>query len=353
MDQPALTADERKSILKSLSETLRTSDSERVVLIGDVMLDRYHHGFANNLNNTAPVPVIKIMRTEENAGAAAHIAQSLTSLGISVDFHAAIGSDREGNVIIEKLSNLGIKTTGLKEIQNHSTMVKIRYFASRESLLDRPQILLQADIGDSHGIPEEISRSISANAVADIKGSSALVISDYDRGVINRDVAESLINEAKKHKVPIIMDPKLTGLDRCGGSTIVIFERRGLDLLRRRMGQETSRDAAMTLVQEYDWGAILVLGGNAGVTLYHSDGREVSTQTSVTNPRQQIGLHDAAASAIAFALGCGHDLVESSILASAACDCILASQDGQSILSREDLTLRIDEISWQMQISDR
>ena len=231
-------------------------------------------------------------------------------------------------------------------------MVKTRYFGSRESLLDRPQIMLQTDIEDPEGIPDNISSRIRNDAIKNVKGSTAIVISDYDKGVISKESARSLIEEAAKHNIPVVMDPKLTGLDRSGGATIVIFERRGLDLLRRRLGKKMLAMQPWSLSRNMV-GGYSCTGGNTGVTLYHSDGNIVYTPSSIVNPRQQIGLHDAAASAISFALGNGHNLVESSILASAACDCILESKHGDSILTRESLMLRIDEISWTMQISDR
>ena len=353
VDRQGLSEKEWKEALKRLSNTLQSSEREKVILVGDVMLDRYHHGFSNNLNSTAPVPVLKITRTEENAGAAAHIAQSLASLGISVGLHAVIGSDSEGMAIRDSLEDLGVEISGLEIIEDHSTLVKTRYFASRESLLDRPQIMLQADREDSEGIPDSISNTICSKALKAMKGSISLVISDYDKGVVTRESARKLIDEANRQEIPVIMDPKLTGLDRSGDSTIVIFERRGLDLLRRRMGHDDATSATEALMNEYRWGAVLVLGGNAGVTLFHSDGRQVFSPTSIINPRQQVGLHDAAASALSFALGNGHDLIDASILAGAACDCILASPHGESVLTREALTLRVDEILWQMKISDR
>ena len=73
---------ERVNRLKNLRTLLDSMESSRVTLIGDVMLDRYHHGYANNLNSTAPVPVLKITSSEESPGAAAHIARGLHSLGL-------------------------------------------------------------------------------------------------------------------------------------------------------------------------------------------------------------------------------------------------------------------------------
>ena len=213
MDSKGISEKERKEALKRLSNTLQSTEREKVILVGDVMLDRYHHGFANNLNSTAPVPVLKITKTEENAGAAAHIAQSLASLGISVGLHAVIGSDREGTTIRENLESLGVETSGLEIIDNHSTLVKTRFFASRESLLDRPQIMLQADREDSNGISGLVSDKICSKALKAMDGSISLVISDYDKGVVTRENARALIDEANRLKIPVIMDPKLTGLD--------------------------------------------------------------------------------------------------------------------------------------------
>ena len=95
---------DRASVLARLVEMLDSMGESKVTLIGDVMLDRFHHGYANNLDSTAPVPVLKIMRTEETPGAAAHIAMGLRSLGMQVSLHCCVGDDREGRTIITKLS---------------------------------------------------------------------------------------------------------------------------------------------------------------------------------------------------------------------------------------------------------
>ena len=99
---------DRASVLSRLSDMLDSMGESKVTLIGDVMLDRFHHGYANNLDSTAPVPVLKIMRTEETPGAAAHIALGLRSLGMQVSLHCCVGDDREGRTIVTKLSEHGI-----------------------------------------------------------------------------------------------------------------------------------------------------------------------------------------------------------------------------------------------------
>ena len=90
---------ERKKILKDLRKLLDKIESSKVTLIGDIMLDRYHHGYSNRLISTAPVPVLKILRSEESPGAAAHIARGLSSLGLDVSVFSCVGDDREGDFI--------------------------------------------------------------------------------------------------------------------------------------------------------------------------------------------------------------------------------------------------------------
>ena len=89
----------RTEALLRLRSTLDEMKGSQVTLLGDVMLDRYHHGYANNLNSIAPVPVLKIFQTDESPGAAAHIARGLNSIGLDVDFHTYVGDDREGETI--------------------------------------------------------------------------------------------------------------------------------------------------------------------------------------------------------------------------------------------------------------
>ena len=99
----------RQEALSRLISLLESIDGSKVTLIGDTMLDRYHHGFANNLNSTAPVPVLKILDSEESPGASAHIAIGLTSFGMDVSFHTAIGDDAEASSIITQSNIPGFR----------------------------------------------------------------------------------------------------------------------------------------------------------------------------------------------------------------------------------------------------
>ena len=342
----------REDSLTRLISLLESIGGSKVTLIGDTMLDRYHHGFANNLNSTAPVPVLKIIDSDESPGASAHIAIGLTSFGMNVSFHTAVGDDDEASSITTSLKSKDIRIENVIRVKDRPTLTKIRFFASRESLLDRRQILLQADRGPNENLDESVSSSLTGTALKNIPDSCALVISDYDKGVVTKDGAQTLIKAAKNLEIPAIVDPKLTGLEKSRGATVVIFEKRGMSLLARRIGLNDD-DAAKHLLEEYSWKGILVLGGIHGMYLHQIDQESIFMPCMAPTAEQQIGMHDAAAASLAAALGSGLSLYDAALLASAACDCVLSASSGRDYIDRATLGLWLEELSWQMRISDR
>ena len=346
-------ANERKKILKELRSLLDEMESSKVTLIGDIMLDRYHHGYSNRLISTAPVPVLKILRSEESPGAAAHIARGLNSLGLNVSIFSSVGDDREGDFIKSKFLSDGISIDGIETVENRQTLTKIRFFGSRQSLLEKTQILLQADREALEDLDIQVSNRLVEKTLESIPDSCALVISDYDKGVLTDEGAQKLIDCARKFSIPSIVDPKLTGLERSRGATVVLFEIRGLDLLRRRLMLESAEEAAFSLIKTYDWESMIVLGGIDGVTLYEANGDIDFIPCSAPSPSQQIGLHDAAATALAAALGNNFSMSSAVVLAAAACECLLSAEASHEFVNRRTLVLWLDELSWQLQISDR
>jgi bifunctional ADP-heptose synthase (sugar kinase/adenylyltransferase) len=112
-------------------------------------------------------------------------------------------------------------------------------------------------------------------------------------------------------------------------------------------------DAAKSLIEEYGWAAMLVLGGIHGVTLYQAGMEPMHIPCAAPAPVQQIGLHDAAATALATALGNGLSITDAAALAAAACECVLAAEASHEFVNRTTLGLWLDELAWQLRISDR
>ena len=325
-----------------------------VVLIGDVMLDCYIHGYADNLNSRAPVPVLKESFREQDVGAAAHVARGLRSLGLKPYLFGVIGDDDAGGSILDALSEEQVDTDGIVVLEGRTTTVKTRMLASRQSLVADEQLMLRWDIEDDSPLPVDALTHMVDQAIARLPGAAAVILSDYGLGVITDEGASRLIDAAKEHNVPVIADPKLTGFHRTRDVNWVVMQSHGLELMRRRLGADGPRDAAHQLLADHGWRHLLVLAGSEGVTIYECDGNDAHVECTLSTLRQMIGLIDAAAVAIAVALAADLDVHGTALLANASSECILGA-DGYSrfALTRDDVVERLRESAWNLQISKR
>ena len=142
-------SDEEEAVyedLNNLKNLLKQSGESKVVLIGDIMMDCYIHGYANNLNSRAPVPVLRETMREEDVGAAAHVGRGLNSMGLQSFLFGVVGDDRAGLNILQSLDDEGVATGGISIIDGRTTTVKTRMLATRESLVSDEQLLLLWDV---------------------------------------------------------------------------------------------------------------------------------------------------------------------------------------------------------------
>ena len=340
--------------LKKLESGLKNIKPSKVLLVGDIMMDCYIHGFANNLNSRAPVPVLKETSRDVDVGAAAHVARGLDSLGLKSHLYGIVGDDDSGLAILDMLEQEGVETSGIAVLEDRTTTVKTRLLGAREGLIKGEQLLLRWDIEDDEPISNDALESLIERTIENIPNSSCLILSDYGLGVLNDQGAERLISEAKKHNVPIIADPKLTGLHRTQGVDWVLFQSKGLELMRRRIGAATGTDAAASLLESNDWKHLLILEGQDGVTIHSKDAETVHVQCMLEEIRQMIGLIDAAAVAVATAISLDLSVEETAQLANAASECILvADRTDRFVLRLDDMIDRIGEIAWSLQVSKR
>ena len=340
--------------LNKIISKLKSSNQSNVVLIGDVMLDCYIHGFANNLNSRAPVPVLRETSREEDVGAAAHVARGLKSIGFDSKLYGVVGNDKAGFNIIDLLENENVNTQGIAIIEDRKTTVKTRLLASRESLIQGEQLLLRWDVEDDDSIPTEALSELYNSAIQNLPNSTCVVMSDYGQGMVYDEGAEKIGQAAREKNIPIIADPKLTGLHRTHGVDWIIFQSRGFELMKRRIGETTDADAAKSLIENYGWSHLVVLSGGNGVTIYSNDHETVHSQCTLNDLRQMIGLIDAAVVAIAFSVSEGLSVEETALLTNAACECILSAENTESfVISKDDLINRIGEIAWNLQVSKR
>jgi len=235
----------------------------RVLVVGDVMLDRYWFGEVSRISPEAPVPVLKFDRSEDRPGGAANVARNAAALGARVTLLSVVGRDEAGRRLKELLREEAIGTR-LHSDRTIDTTVKLRVIGPRRHQLLR----VDFETVPSH----EILRSKLADYAKLIAGCDAVILSDYGKGGLAH--IQRMIAIARRHFKPVLIDPKGGDFSRYQGATLITPN---LDEFRAVAGNWKSArefaERAMQLRRRLKVEALLVTQGEEGMTLFSRDGR--------------------------------------------------------------------------------
>jgi D-glycero-beta-D-manno-heptose-7-phosphate kinase len=174
-----------------------------VVIVGDVMIDRYLHGKVSRISPEAPVPVVEWQRTENRLGGAANVALNIKAMGATPYLFSAIGSDTEGSSFLMLMTENNLSTHGLLQIDNRPTTVKTRIMAGTQQML-RVDSEVTTDLSDAHRATF-IKR---LQAFLDENDIHVLIFQDYNKGVLSFDMIKDVLQEAINRDIPTTVDPK-------------------------------------------------------------------------------------------------------------------------------------------------
>jgi rfaE bifunctional protein kinase chain/domain len=187
----------------SLDSLFSSFKDKHIVVLGDVMIDAYLEGKVNRVSPEAPVPIVNFSKREERLGGAANVALNLLSLGAKVTMASVVGDDDESKILLRLLSERGIQTSGIVQVEGRQTTVKTRVLGNNQQLLrvDKEQI------DDISASAEE--RLIKAIEQVLDRGCDAIIFEDYNKGVLTKNLIETVIKYSKSHGVITTVDPKL------------------------------------------------------------------------------------------------------------------------------------------------
>ena len=181
----------------------------KVLVLGDVMLDRYWFGATNRISPEAPVPVVRVQQNEERAGGAANVAMNIASLNVPIKLLGLTGQDEAGAALTALLEKQRIDCDFIK-LNTHPTITKLR-------ILSRHQQLLRLDFEED--FQNVRSESLLQKLQSAVKNFGALILSDYGKGTLN-DV-QHMIQIARDANVPVLIDPKGTDFERYRNATLL------------------------------------------------------------------------------------------------------------------------------------
>lgn len=171
-----------------------------VLVVGDLMLDRFVYGAVERISPESPVPVLSLKREEKMLGGAGNALANLAGLGAQGRILAVIGDDQDGRDITAKISDMGFATF-LATDAARPTTVKTRFLAGHQQLL-------RTDFESKAPISETLYKEILSKLGDALKGVQALIISDYGKGLLRDDLLAEILKRAKAAKIPVIVDPK-------------------------------------------------------------------------------------------------------------------------------------------------
>lgn len=279
----------------------------KVLVIGDVMLDRYWYGATRRISPEAPVPVVKVENIEERPGGAANVAMNIAALGAQSKIIGCTGIDEAAVSLASSLHKVGVECDFV-EFTSHPTITKLR-------ILSRNQQLIRLDFEE--GFDNVDLKPIQQRMQTTLSQVGALVLSDYAKGVLN-DV-QPLIRQARAAGVPVLIDPKGSDFERYRGATLLTPN---LSEFEAVVGKCTTEqdivDRGRQLVQDYNLDALLVTRSENGMTLLRADQAPVHLPTQAQEVFDVTGAGDTVIGVLAAALASSCSLEDACYLANAA-----------------------------------
>jgi D-glycero-beta-D-manno-heptose-7-phosphate kinase len=188
---------------KATTDIFENFNKLNVVIVGDVMIDRYLHGKVNRISPEAPVPVVELQRTEDRLGGAANVALNIKAMGATPYLFSAIGADTEGGHFLTLMEENNLSTRGLLQIEGRPTTVKTRIMAGTQQML-RVDSEVTTDLANDDR--EQFVANLRAFLLE--KKIHVLIFQDYNKGVLSYSTINQVMVEVHKHKIPTAVDPK-------------------------------------------------------------------------------------------------------------------------------------------------
>lgn len=298
--------------------------ASRVLVVGDVMLDRYWHGAVERISPEAPVPVVRIEREEERLGGAANVALNIRTLGTRATLLTVVGQDEPARRLRELLQERDIDTV-LREDKQLYTIVKLR-------VIGRAQQLLRVDFENAPD--HEVLGEMLGAFAEQLPRHDVVLFSDYGKGGLTH--IPRMIEMARAAGKPVLVDPKGNDYRRYAGADVITPNRGELaQVAGAWRGEDDLRDKVEALRAEIDVGAVLLTRSEDGMTLFDANG--VTHESARAREVFDVtGAGDTVIATLAVLIGAGVPLPEAMRLANKAGG-IVVGKFGTATVSYDEL----------------
>ena len=314
-----------------LVEIVRRLDGQRVVIIGDAIADKFVHGSISRVSREAPVFILRHEQTQTQPGGAANCAMNLVALGAHVSLISVTGADESGNELRTKLQSAGVDTSGVIVSAKVQTTTKVRILAGHSH--SNKQQVIRIDYEGAALDDEEIRLAILERLEQTLAGANAVVISDYNYGVIDSRVTELI---RKMTDVPVLVDSRFRLLDFKGFTAATPNEEEVENLAGTPLTADGFESAAQELKKKLGHRALLVTRGAHGMTLLEGDASPLHIPAVGEQQAVDVtGAGDTVIATFALALATGASFAEAAHLANYAGGLVVMKRGTATVSARE------------------
>jgi D-beta-D-heptose 7-phosphate kinase/D-beta-D-heptose 1-phosphate adenosyltransferase len=279
----------------------------RILVVGDIMLDRYWHGATDRVSPEAPVPVVNVSRQDDRPGGAANVALNTAALGSQTHLLGLVGQDEAAAVLQQRLHAAGVGCH-FSVSDTEPTIMKLR-------AISRNQQLIRMDF--EQRFAAHYAKAVIASVAEQISQTDVLIMSDYDKGTLAD--CQSIIALAKAEQKIILVDPKGNDYRRYKGATLLTPNMSEFEaVVGKCHTEEDIIQRGTALIKELELECLLITRSEKGMTLLQNDGSEVHFPARTHEVFDVTGAGDTVISTLAAALGAGEQMQQAVAIANMA-----------------------------------
>lgn len=292
----------------NLPEIVKQYSKKRLLVVGDVMLDKYVWGTINRISPEAPVPVVNVEKTNHHPGGAANVARNIHGLGGNVTLVGLVGEDDSGSMLKSIISQDNDVRSELLSEAGRETTVKTRIIAQGQQVvrLDRENVSEPKE-STVEAMKDVISRSLSET--------DGVILQDYEKGVFTGEFIEWLMEHCISKSVPVYVDPKSRHFLKFNGARL--FKPNYGEFISKSNMDEDISEAGLAFRSNYGFEVLLVTQGERGMSLFVGD-KQIQIPTKARAVHDVSGAGDTVIATFALNDVCGLNPEESALLANLA-----------------------------------
>ena len=304
----------------------------RILVVGDIMLDRFIWGDVSRISPEAPVPVVVVDKETFLLGGAANVVNNIYSLGGKASLCGVIGDDEMGQKVIQRLSEMGIERSGISIEPGRQTTVKTRIIAHHQQLV-------RIDRETTQHPKVSTLRSLSEYLKRNIKSFDGVILSDYGKGLLTRGLVQDVIRKARQTGKFVMVDPKIKNFFFYRGATVVTPNTgEASSASRISITDEASLNrAGRNLLKRLRCDALVITRGEDGMAIFEPHQKPFLVPTEAREVYDVTGAGDTVIGTMALALGAGASIRRAAELANHAAG-IVVGKVGTATVDQEELT---------------